>query len=77
MWWVGREMKGIYSGFFFYLEKEINIDLVVVELRYFVCSFFICKVFWLLVWENIYGTNVFSRSNYYYREVFIRNEDKM
>lgn len=34
-WWVGREMKGVYSGSLFYLEKGINTDLVVAELSYF------------------------------------------
>ena len=70
-------MKGIYSWSLSYLEKEINTDLVVAELSYFVRSLFICKAPWPSVWENIHGTNAFSRSNHHHCEVLIRDEDKM
>lgn len=77
MRWVSREMKHIDSGSLSHLEEEINTDLVVAELSYFVCSLFIWKAPWPSVWENIHGTNAFSRSNHHHREVLIRNEDKM
>lgn len=70
-------MKGIYSETLSYFEKEINTDLVVVELSHFVCSLFICKAPWPSVWENIHGMNAFSKSNHHHCEVLIRNEDKM
>lgn len=77
MWRAGTKMTATYSASFSYVEEEINTDLVVAELSHFVCSLFMCKAPWPSVWENIHGTNAFSKSNHHHREVLIRNEDKM